>query len=72
MLKETEEIIGFVVIACIIGGNSVGGGILATPKVVGRRVARNSQWGGCFGGSPRRHGDLGAEPPALENFALQE
>ena len=28
-----------------------------------RRVARNSQWGGCCGG-------LGAEPPALENFAF--
>ena len=28
-----------------------------------KRVARNSQWGGCFGG-------LGAEPPALENFAF--
>ena len=27
-----------------------------------RRVASNSQWG-CFG-------DLGAEPPALENFAF--
>ena len=28
-----------------------------------RRVARNSQWEGCFG-------VLGAEPPALENFAF--
>ena len=28
-----------------------------------RSVARNSQLGGCFGG-------LGAEPPALENFAF--
>ena len=66
-----------------------------------RRVARNSQWGGCFGvlgaeppaagcqwgsggeapsaggwgfggkaPSRRRHGCLGAEPPALENFAF--
>ena len=31
--------------------------------VGGRRVARNSQWGAVFGG-------LGAEPPALENFAF--
>ena len=53
-----------------------------------RRVARNSQWGGCFGGlgakppaaggwgfggkapSRRRQGGLGAEHPALENFAV--
>ena len=42
----------------------------------GRRVARNSQlrglfWG-CGDGAPshRRHEDLGAEPPALENFAF--
>ena len=28
-----------------------------------RRVAGNSKWGGCFGG-------VGAEPPALKNFAL--
>ena len=28
-----------------------------------RRVPRNSQWEGCFWG-------LGAEPPALENFAF--
>ena len=55
--------------------------------VVLRRVARNSQWGGCvwgcgggapsrrspmgvWGGSHRRQGELGAEPPALENFAF--
>ena len=31
--------------------------------VVTRRVARNSQWSGCFRG-------LGAEPPALKNFAF--
>ena len=31
--------------------------------LMGRRVARNSQWGGAVGG-------LGAEPPALENFAF--
>ena len=57
--------------------------------VLRRRVARNSQLGGCvfgggvehpaaggqwgFGGkapSRRRHEGLGAEPPALENFAF--
>ena len=31
--------------------------------VVTRRVARNSQWSGCFRG-------LGARPPALKNFAF--
>ena len=31
--------------------------------VVKRRVARNSQWSDCFRG-------LGAEPPALKNFAF--
>ena len=31
--------------------------------VGGRRIARNSQLGGCFGG-------LEAEPPALENLAF--
>ena len=31
--------------------------------VVTRRVARNSQWSGCFRG-------LGAEPPALTDFAF--
>ena len=31
--------------------------------VVTRRAARNSQWSGCFMG-------LGAEPPALKNFAF--
>ena len=30
---------------------------------VTRRVARNSQWSGCFRG-------LGAKPPALKNFAF--
>ena len=37
--------------------------ILLTNRSTNRRVARNSQWGGCFGG-------LGAEPPALENLAF--
>ena len=42
----------------------------------GRHVARNSQLRGLFWGSEgkapsrRRHGGLGAEPPALENFAF--
>ena len=37
---------------------------LAKLGIITMRVARNSQWkGGCFGG-------VGAEPPALENFAF--
>ena len=45
------------------------------PSLICRRVARNSQWGGCLGGlgrSPQllEAGSLGAKPPALENFAL--
>ena len=32
-------------------------------SVVTKRVARNSQWSSCFKG-------LGAEPPALKNFAF--
>ena len=42
-----------------------------------RRVARNSQWGGAVLGvwgqspqPPEANGDLGARPPALENFAF--
>ena len=38
-----------------------------------RHVPRNSQWGLFWesrGGAPsrRKHGDMGAEPPALKNF----
>ena len=46
--------------------------------IIARRVARNSQWGegavsGVWGRSPQppeANGGLGAEPPALENFAF--
>ena len=43
--------------------------------VLVRRVARNSQWRavlGIWGEDPsrRRHKGLGAEPPALKNFAF--